>query len=105
MEILTQWPLSIRLVEYGPEEEKVRLFLERFPEYQRTLRLALSHEESGDSETNYKGWQYTDVEVHPAKLVRLVTEGLSQMNVRTRHATYYLLRDRSAVKKALNPQF
>jgi hypothetical protein len=105
MERLTQWPVSIRLVEYDPEKEKVRLFLERFPEYQRALRLALGHEDSAERETNYKGWQWTDVEAHPAKLVRLVTEGICQINVRTRHSTYYLLRDRNAVKKALNRQF
>jgi len=81
----------------------VRAFLERFPEHQKTLRLALVHEESGEGETNYRGWQWSDVEVHPTKLMRLVIEGISKVNVKTRHSTHYLLRDRKAVKQALNP--
>jgi CRISPR/Cas system-associated exonuclease Cas4 (RecB family) len=77
--------------------------LERFPEHQKTLRLALVHEESGEIELNYRGWQWSDVEVHPTKLMRLVIEGISKVSVKTRHSTYYLLRDRNAVKKALRP--
>ncbi len=79
----------------------MRVFLERFPEHQKTLRLALVPEESGESELNYRGWQWSDVEVHPTKLMRLVIEGISKVNVKTRHSTHYLLRDRNAVKKAL----
>ncbi len=73
----------------------------RFPEHQKTLKLAIVHEESGEVETDYRGWQWSDVEVHPTKLMRLVIEGISKVNVKTRHSTYYLLRDRNAVKKAL----
>jgi len=80
----------------------VRKFLERFPEHRKTLRLALVHEESGEGETNYRGWQWSDVDTHQTKLLRLVIEGISKINVKTRHATYYLLRDRKAVKNALN---
>jgi CRISPR/Cas system-associated exonuclease Cas4 (RecB family) len=75
--------------------------LERFPEHQKTLRLAVVHEESEEGEINYRGWQWSDVEVHPTKLMKLVIEGISKVNVKTRHSTYYLLRDRNAVKKAL----
>jgi len=75
--------------------------LERFPEHQKTLKLALVHEESAEDEVNYRGWQWSDVEVHPTKLMRLVIEGISKVNVKTRHSTHYLLRDRNAVKKAL----
>jgi CRISPR/Cas system-associated exonuclease Cas4 (RecB family) len=91
----------VQLLDYGSEEEKVRVFLERFPEHQKTLRLALVHEESGEGEVNYRGWQWSDVEVHPTKLMRLVIEGISKVNVKTRHSTHYLLRERNAVKKAL----
>ncbi len=80
----------------------MRAFLEQFPEHRKTLRLALVHEESGEGETDYRGWQWSDVEVHPTKLMRLVIEGISKVNVKTRHSTHYLLRDRKAVKKALN---
>ena len=80
----------------------MRAFLERFPEHLKTLRLALVHEESGKGEVNYRGWQWSDVEVHPTKLMRLVIEGISKVNLKTRHSTHYLLRDSKAVKKALN---
>ena len=76
--------------------------MERFPEYRKTLRLAVVHEESGEGERNYQGWQWSDVEVHQTKLMRLVIEGISKINVKTRHSTHYLLRDKEAVKKALD---
>ena len=82
-------------------ENKLAYFLERFPEYRKTLRLALMHEESGRDARTYQGWQWHDVETHPTKLIRLVTEGISRINLRTRQATAYLLRDREAVKRAL----
>ncbi len=75
--------------------------MERFPEHRKTLRLALVHEESGEGESHYRGWQWSDVEVHQTKLLRLVIEGISKISVKTRHSTYYLLRDRKAVKNAL----
>ncbi len=82
-------------------ENRLAYFLERFPEYRKTLRLALMHEESGRDVRTYQGWQWNDVETHPTKLIRLVTEGISRINLRTRQATSYLLRDREAVKRAL----
>jgi CRISPR/Cas system-associated exonuclease Cas4 (RecB family) len=59
------------------------------------------HEESAEGEMNYRGWQWSDVEVHPTKLMRLVIEGISKVSAKTRHSTYYLLRDKDAVKRAL----
>jgi len=100
-DILTHCLSSVQFLDSGSEEGKVRLFLERFPGYQKTLRLAVVHEESGEGEVDYRGWQWSDVEVHPTKLMRFVIEGISKVNVKTRHSTYYLLRDRNAVKKAL----
>ena len=82
-------------------EEKVRLFLVKFPDYAKTLNLALVHEESASQSSGYMGWQWHDVDTHPTRLVRLVTEGISRVNLRTRRATYYLLRDRRVVKRAL----
>jgi hypothetical protein len=82
-------------------ENKLVLFLEKFPEYRKTLRLAVTHEESGREARTYQGWQWHDVEAHPTKLIRLVTEGISRISLRTRQATVYLLRDREAVKRAL----
>lgn len=80
--------------------ERIALLLDRFPEYRKSLILAVAHEEAGGSRT-YQGWQWHDVEMHPTKLIRLVTEGITKVNLRTRQATYYLLRDRELVKKAL----
>jgi len=82
-------------------EEKVRLFLGRFPEYEKTLRLAIAHEESVSS-LDSKGWQWHDVDTHPTKLIRLVTEGIAKINLKSRQATYYLLRERDTVKKSLD---
>ncbi len=81
-------------------ENRLSLFLERFPEYRKTLRLAVMHEEAAGP-VNYWGWQWHDVETHPTKLMRLVTEAISRINLRTRQATYYVLRDRISVKRVL----
>lgn len=80
--------------------DKVKLFLGRYPEYEKTLRLAIAHEESTSS-SDGQGWQWHDVDTHPTKLIRLVTEGIAKINLRSRQATYYLLRERSTVKKSL----
>jgi hypothetical protein len=82
-------------------ENRLAYFLERFPEYRKTLRLALTHEEAGRDARSYQGWQWHDVETHPTKLIRLVTEGISRINLKTRQATSYLLRDRDSVKRVL----
>ena len=83
-------------------ENKLSSFLERFPDYRKTLMLAVTHEESAVNPLNYQGWQWHDVEIHPTKLIRLVTEGISRINLRSRQATYYLLRDKDVVKLVLN---
>ena len=80
--------------------EKVKVFLGRYPEYAKTLRLAVAHEESVDS-ADGKGWQWHDVDTHPTKLIRLVTEGIAKINLKSRQATYYLLRERDVVKQIL----
>ena len=74
-------------------------FLERFPEYTKTLGLASIYEENVRAPS--QGWRWHDVETHPTKLIRLVTDGIARVSVKTRGATYYLLRDREAVKKIL----
>src|SRR5207245_6694290 len=82
-------------------ENRLAYFLERFPEYRKTLRLALTHEESGREARSYQGWQWHDVETHPTKLIRLVTQEISRMSVRTRQATSYIVRDRDADTRVL----
>jgi len=85
----------------GIPRDKTTLFLLRFPEYRRTLRLAVFHEESSTGNRFYKGWRWQDVETPPSELPRLVIDEIAMVNLRTKHATYYLLRDREAVKEAL----
>lgn len=87
-------------VERTASEQKVRLFLGRFPEYEKTLRLAVAHEESVES-ADGKGWQWHDVDTHPTKLIRLVTEGIAKISLKSRQATYYVLRERDMVKRTL----
>ena len=75
--------------------------LDSFPVYHRVLELAVAHEEKGLHSPGYIGWRWHDVEVHPTRLIRLVTNGISRISLRTRQATYYLLRDRAEIKRAL----
>jgi hypothetical protein len=71
------------------------------PIYQRVLELAIEHEQTEGRSNGYRGWQWHDVEIHPTKLIRLVTEGISRVNLKTRQATFYMLKNRAEVKKAL----
>ena len=96
-------PLIRQVLKTLESDDILSLFLERFPEYRKTLRLAVIHEEAAPSYANYQGWQWSDVETHPTKLIRLVTEGVSSISLKTRQATRYVLKDREAVKRALNP--
>lgn len=79
------------------EQARVAQFLERFPEFNKTLRLAVVYEEN--AAIPLRGWRWHDVETHPTKLIRLVTDGIARVGLKTRGATYYLLRDRDAVKQ------
>jgi hypothetical protein len=81
------------------EEARILAFLERFPEYGKTLGLAAVYEENVRAPS--QGWRWHDVETHPTKLIRLVTDGIARVSVKTRGATYYLLRDRESVKRIL----
>ena len=80
---------------------KMIALLDSFPFYKRVIELAIASEEEGLRTPNYRGWQWHDVEVHPTRLIRLVTEGVSRINMRTRQATFYLLRDRAKAKQVL----
>jgi hypothetical protein len=84
-----------------PSRSPTLELLNSFPIYRRVLELAVAHEERELHSPNYMGWRWNDVEVHPTRLMRLVTDGISRINLRTRKATYYLLKDRAEVKRAL----
>jgi hypothetical protein len=88
----------------GLDEEvyaKLKTLLTSYPYYKRVIELAIAHEEEGLSRPNYRGWQWQDVEVHPTKLIRLVTERVGRISLRTRQATFYVLKDREKVKLAV----
>ncbi len=77
----------------------VKSFLVRFPEYRKTLALAVAYEES--NWVDCQGWQWHDVQTHPTKIMRLVTEGIATINAKCRNASRYTLSDCRAVKSAL----
>src|SRR5436309_10129245 len=35
-------------------------------------------------------WQWSDLEMHPTRVLKLVIEGIAKISLRTRRATYYL---------------
>ena len=71
------------------------------PEYLKTLQLAVQKEEDNLSNKQYMGWQWFDVETHPAKLVRLVTSSIVKVNFKSSSSTCYLLKNRESVKRAI----
>ncbi len=71
------------------------------PEYLKTLQLAVQKEEENLSNKQYQGWQWFDVETHPAKLVRLVTSSIVKVNFKSSGSTCYLLKNRESVKRAI----
>jgi len=83
------------------ESNEIVAFLGKHPEYSKSLRLAVEHEVKNQRE-HYLGWEWYDVEIHPTKLIRLVTDGIAKVNFKSRSATCYLLKDRGAVKRALD---
>ena len=71
------------------------------PEYLKTLQLAVQKEEENLSNKQYLGWQWFDVETHPAKLVKLVTSSVAKVNFKSSSSTCYLLKNRESVKRAI----
>ncbi|MDE1770071.1 MAG: hypothetical protein KGI28_05910 [Thaumarchaeota archaeon] len=71
------------------------------PEYLKTLQLAVQKEEENLSNKQYQGWQWFDVETHPAKIVRLVTSSIVKVNLKSNSSTNYLLKNRESVKRAI----
>jgi hypothetical protein len=84
-----------------PQENYVEQFLARFPDYRKALWLAARSEEEGLGNPSYQGWQWSDVEMHPTRVLKLVIEGVAKISMRTRRATYYLLKEPDLVKTVL----
>ena len=71
------------------------------PEYLKTLQLAIQKEEENLSNKQYLGWQWFDVETHPAKLMKLITSSIVKVNFKSNNSTNYLLKNRDSVKRAI----
>ncbi|TMI07783.1 hypothetical protein E6H34_06850 [Candidatus Bathyarchaeota archaeon] len=85
----------------SPQESHVEQFLAKFPDYRKALWLAARSEEQGLGNPSYQGWQWSDVEMHPTRVLKLVIEGVAKISMRTRRATYYLLKEPDLVKTVL----
>jgi hypothetical protein len=84
------------------KEERIYRLLQEHPEYREILERALAIEDNPPNEfvKNY-GWEWSDVKAHPAKLIKLVTEGVLDIKYKSRRYTHYKLTDKEAVRKAL----
>lgn len=76
-------------------------FLAKYPDYRKALWLAARSEEEGLNNPSYQGWQWSDLEMHPTRVLKLVIEGIAKISLRTRRATYYLLKEPELVKTVL----
>jgi len=84
-----------------PRENYVEEFLAKYPDYRKALWLAARSEEEGLGNPSYQGWQWSDLEMHPTRVLKLVIEGVAKISLRTRRATYYLLKEPDLVKFVL----
>ncbi|HEY8109947.1 MAG TPA: hypothetical protein VIG05_03690 [Candidatus Nitrosotenuis sp.] len=75
--------------------------LSQKPEYLKTLEMAVQKEGENLSNKQYLGWQWFDVETHPAKLMTLVTSGIVKVNFKSNKSTCYLLKNTESVKRAI----
>lgn len=94
--------VSQAIAELSPQGENyVDQFLAKHPDYRKALWLAARSEEEGAGNPSYQGWQWSDLEMHPTRVLKLVIEGLAKISLRTRRATYYSLKDPELVKLVL----
>lgn len=83
------------------EKEDVIQLLAKKPDYLKTLKMAIEHEEEHSENEHYLGWEWHHVETHPATMIRLVTSGVAKINFKSNSATCYILKDKEIVKTAL----
>ncbi len=81
--------------------DNITAFLNAKPEYRKTFELAVKDEEEHSNDQWYLGWEWYNVETHPTKLMRLVTEGIASVKFKSNRSTNYVLKDRAAVKQSL----
>ena len=83
-------------------EARVMKLLKEKPEYASILRRIVEVEEHPpDDIVRTYGWEWHHVGVHPARLVKLVGEGIIKVTYKSRKYTHYKLVDRDAVKRVL----
>lgn len=82
--------------------DKLRKVLSENPEYEIILKKALEIEENPPDDFTAKyGWEWHQVQAIPAKLTRLVGEGILRIGYKSRRYTHYRLADREVVKSIL----
>jgi hypothetical protein len=86
---------------YMVSVDEIMVLLREYPEYVKTLKKAIEHEEQNAMNPHYLGWEWYDVETLGAKLQRLVINGIIKVNFKSRSATCYLLKDRKSTRDAL----
>jgi hypothetical protein len=99
--VLSQAALEASSHAGAPQENYVETFLMKYPDYRKALWLAARSEEESLGYPTYQGWQWSDLEMHPTRVLKLVIEGIARISMRTRRATYYLLKDPELVKTVL----
>ncbi|HEV2119842.1 MAG TPA: hypothetical protein VGS11_07050 [Candidatus Bathyarchaeia archaeon] len=99
--ILSQATIDPSNISKTPQENYLEAFLAKYPDYRKALWLAARSEEEGQNNPSYQGWQWSDLEMHPTRVLKLVIEGIAKISLRTRRATYYLLKEPELVKTVL----
>jgi hypothetical protein len=82
-------------------EVRVAKFLRENPKYKEILERAVQHEEKNLGKEYYLGWEWSDVRAYPAELMKLVREGIADIQYKSRRYTNYKLADRECVKNVL----
>ena len=82
--------------------QKVCRLISKRPEYADILKRALTIEKNPPSDFEAKyGWEWDKVQAHPGSLTKLVAEGILTVGYKSNRYKHYQLKDREAVKEAL----
>lgn len=76
--------------------------IEDLTPFRSILEAAVSHEEAHAADPNYLGWEWHDVRAYPARLMKLVVEGVISVNFKSNSTTAYKLVDRAQTKSDLD---
>lgn len=81
--------------------QELTTFLKQNPKHRDILQRAIEVEEKNINKPNWLGWEWHEVRAYPAQLVKLVIEGIIEVNFKSNSSTCYLLVDRELTKRAL----